>query len=531
MSAFRDYFRDLKRRQRTHLIIASACAAGVSMAATTLLGLSGWFLAGAAIAGAAGGAVMMAFNYLLPSAAIRGLAIARTVLRYFERLSGHTAALRALAELRPWLFARLSRADGAALSRLGRGDVSARLVQDVGQLEGMLVASSNWAAAIGGLAAALILALLLSPLATLIAAAGLGVLILWSFRRQRNGTNGPSPGQVELGALKQGLFDTLPFLPDIAAYRLSERFLSRLSAQEAALRAAREAQSRTEAVPAAATLGLLAVTLILIAVTHVHADMPMLALGLLVTTVAFETAGPLLKALSQRALFAEAEDRAAELGDMPDAVPSARAGKTLRYRGQDYPVGPQTRLLISGASGSGKTRLIEALIGLRPASDVPGLDALPEARFSLSPQDAPVLNGTVGDNMLMALSDEAIAAGTPESLTARVWAALEAAQLKPRVAAMPNGLHQWLGDGGLTLSGGERKRLSLARALLHDADILILDEPTEGLDAATETAVTAAIEAHLAATGQGLILVSHRPGPRRLTPDLRIDVLRIDAPA
>lgn len=57
---------------------------------------------------------------------------------------------------------------------------------------------------------------------------------------------------------------------------------------------------------------------------------------------------------------------------------------------------------------------------------MPGLDALPEARFSLSPQDAPVLNGTVGDNMLMALSDEAIAAGTPESLTARVWAALEA---------------------------------------------------------------------------------------------------------
>ncbi|ADU12602.1 amino acid ABC transporter ATP-binding/permease protein [Asticcacaulis excentricus] len=508
MSAFKAYFADLKRRQRSSLIVASVCAAGVSIAATTLLGLSGWFLAGAAIAGAAGGAVMMAFNYLLPSAAIRGLAIARTVMRYFERLSGHTAAFRALAELRPWLYERVSRTP----LRVSQGEASARLVQDVGQLENALVAQSHWASALGGLIAALFLITLLSPVASIIAAAGIGTLIGLS----RRVVPTPTTGLPELGALKNSMHETLPFLPDIAAYRLSERVMARLTEQEATLLAAREAQARTESLPVGLNLGVLAATLSLIVLTHAHAAMPMLALGLLVTTVAFEATGPLLKAMAQKRLFAEAEARVAELGDVEAVPPAPRTGSVLRFGGQDYDLGPQARLLIRGASGSGKTRLIEALIGLRPMEEVPGLTALPDLRFSLSPQDAPTLNGTIGDNLLMALSPQEIAAETPESLTARVWAALEAAKLKTRVAAMPKGLHQWIGDGGVTLSGGERKRLCLARALLRPAEVLVLDEPTEGLDAVTEAAVTEAVEAHLKRNGQGLILVSHRSGPRRL---------------
>ncbi|UDF04279.1 ATP-binding cassette domain-containing protein [Asticcacaulis sp. AND118] len=522
MSAFKTYFADLKRRHRTQLTVAAICAAGVSIAATTLLGLSGWFLAGAAIAGAAGGAVMMAFNYLLPSAAIRGLAIARTAMRYFERLSAHTAALRALAELRPWLFERVSRSG----LNLSRGETSARLVQDVGQLENALVAQSNWASALGGLMAALVLSLLLSPLATLIAAAGIGALIIWSRRIAPS----QATGLAELGALKQSVHETLPFLPDIAAYRLSERFIDRLAAQEAALRVAREAQARSESLPALFNLTVMAATLALIVATHLRADMPMLALGLLVTTVAFESTGPLLKAMAQKRLFDEAESRVAELGDLPQETPPSRHGSVLRYRGQDYVLNGQTRLRVSGGSGTGKTRLIEALMGLRPVTDAPGLDGLPATTFSLSPQDAPVLNGTIGDNLLMALSPREIAASTPDVLTAQVWAALEAAQLKARVAAMPKGLHQWIGDGGVTLSGGERKRLNLARALLRKADVLVLDEPTEGLDAATEAAVIAAIAAHLDRTGQGLILVSHRPGPRRLATDT-LEVGFLSAPA
>ncbi|MEI9904592.1 MAG: ATP-binding cassette domain-containing protein [Asticcacaulis sp.] len=113
----------------------------------------------------------------------------------------------------------------------------------------------------------------------------------------------------------------------------------------------------------------------------------------------------------------------------------------------------------------------------------------------------------------MALDDATLKASDIEL---RLFAALEDAALAGRVRVLPKGLDTWIGDGGVTLSGGERKRLCLARAYLRDAPVLLLDEPTEGLDLATEAMVVARLEARLARSGQGLVLVSHREGPRRL---------------
>jgi len=104
-----------------------------------------------------------------------------------------------------------------------------------------------------------------------------------------------------------------------------------------------------------------------------------------------------------------------------------------------------------------------------------------------------------------------------------MWDALRDAQLEARVRRMPEGLRTWIGDGGETLSGGERRRLALARAFLRPAPWLMLDEPTEGLDGKTEAAVVAALDRRLARTGQGLLLVSHRAAPLRLCPQ-RLDV-------
>ena len=84
------------------------------------------------------------------------------------------------------------------------------------------------------------------------------------------------------------------------------------------------------------------------------------------------------------------------------------------------------------------------------------------------------------------------------------------------MAALPQGLDSWIGEGGARLSGGERRRLSLARALLRPAPFLVLDEPTEGLDPAAEALVVGRLAARLERTGQGLILISHRPAPLRL---------------
>ncbi|PZQ48493.1 MAG: ABC transporter ATP-binding protein, partial [Phenylobacterium zucineum] len=130
--------------------------------------------------------------------------------------------------------------------------------------------------------------------------------------------------------------------------------------------------------------------------------------------------------------------------------------------------------------------------------------ALPRSTFAWLPQDAGLIAGTVRDNLRLA---------APKATDAQLWDVLEAAALADRIRAAPQGLAAYLGDDGERLSGGERRRLALARAYLRDAPWLLLDEPTEGLDAATEMLVVDRLRERLDRTGQGLVLVSHRAAP------------------
>ena len=101
-------------------------------------------------------------------------------------------------------------------------------------------------------------------------------------------------------------------------------------------------------------------------------------------------------------------------------------------------------------------------------------------------------------------------------VSAALWAVLADAAIDARIRALPDGLDTWIGENGERLSGGERRRIALARAYLRSAPWLLLDEPTESLDAATEAEVVNRLERRLQRTGQGLLLASHRPLPHRL---------------
>ncbi|MFZ0267287.1 ATP-binding cassette domain-containing protein, partial [Caulobacter sp.] len=229
----------------------------------------------------------------------------------------------------------------------------------------------------------------------------------------------------------------------------------------------------------------------------------------------------------------------------------------------DLVLEPGARLVLTGPSGCGKTTVLERFLGLRslksahpgdcrdpdgmalrltpksteflqsatPLRDLgPGIRRDERLRcgeqnietlsprtlrsaFAHAPQDAAMIAGTVRANL-------ALAGAHPDEV---LWEALADAALEARVRALPQGLDTWIGENGERLSGGERRRLSLARALLRDAPWLLLDEPTEGLDAATEALVVERLDARLKRTGQGLILVSHRPAPRALC-DLRLPI-------
>jgi ATP-binding cassette subfamily C protein CydC len=238
----------------------------------------------------------------------------------------------------------------------------------------------------------------------------------------------------------------------------------------------------------------------------------------LAAAMTLEGLGGLAKAYEQEAGADAAATRLdAVLAHAPDAASAQASPNRPSLTFGDLVLEPGSRLVLTGPSGCGKTTVLERLLGLRsPESEecrnerllVGGEDPSTHTRpaFAHAPQDAALIAGTVRANLVLAgvYSDDAL------------WEVLADAALDARVRALPQGLDTWIGENGERLSGGERRRLSLARALLRGAPWLLLDEPTEGLDAATEALVVQRLDARLKRTGQGLVLVSHRPAPRAL---------------
>ena len=501
------YFRALKKTFSGGLFLTSVFAAGVSVAAVMLLGVSGWFLTAAAIAGAAGPAAAQGFNYLLPSALIRTLAIARTVLRYGERYTGHSVALRAMAQLRPALFQRIVAAPPEPSMRLSAGETASRFVADVANLENAMVMQSAPPAAAAGAATAVALAALgdIRTALTLLAFMALGLAVTRFIHRRL--PNVAEVGEAHsLARVRQRFQELMVILPDVRTADPRHDFMAELNALEDRLMAAKTGTLSREAASTAVITALTGICLVLMAMVSAKSNLPGLALSLLAGSMGFESLGALARALGQKDNIAAAHSRVAALYDQdPATPPAAETSGRFMYRGQAFRLDGTLRLGIGGPSGSGKTTLAEALMGLRAIEDLRG-DANADV-FAMSPQDAAVLTGTLRHNLLM---------GDVGATDADLWQALDDAALADRVRSLPKTLDTWIGDAGLALSGGERRRLSLARAYLRKARVLLLDEPTEGLDPATEAVVVDRLEQRLTRTGQGLIVISHRPSPHRL---------------
>ncbi|MFC7378928.1 ATP-binding cassette domain-containing protein [Brevundimonas sp. GCM10030266] len=530
----RDLIADQRRAQRDRLRLAAAAGAVVSVAAVCLLGLSGWFLTGAALAGMAGAAAAHAFNYMMPSAIIRLLAILRTGARYIERVAGHDAALRALARLRPQLFDALAHAPVERALGLSSGEASSRLVQDVDAVQTLFVRrSAPWSLG-AGLASSVALAALASPWTALALGAAVAVTCGGAVLIART-LSAPAGRELQaaMGALKDRLSALEAAAPELKAYGLDGWAVREVAEAGAALDRAQVRLTRAGGWIAAWSAASTALAVMAVAFTVQGAGLPMIALALLAAVMAIESAAGLTGALHLNGRAAEALDRLdAALpterplrGETPASASIALGGLALC---QAPPLAPPLRLGLHGPSGAGKTSLIERLCGLRAAIPdealLGGVDIVriaPEARrelFAYAAQDVRLLDASLRDNLLLA--------GPADD--AALWAALEDARLADRVRADPAGLDMAVGPNGERLSGGERRRLGLARALLRDAPWLVLDEPTEGLDADTEARVLAALDRRLASRKQGLILISHRPAPMDIC-DLRVRVDGMEA--
>lgn len=519
-----------RRAQGGRLRLAALSAALVSGASVALLGLSGWFITGAAIAGAGGFAVVQAFNYLLPAAVIRMLAIVRTGSRYVERVSGHAAALKALARLRPLLFARLAAAPPRRAFSLSSGEASARMIQDVDAIQTVFVRLSGpWGAGAGALAA-IGLALLAGALPALVLAGGIAIAIFGGLLIGRRVADPAGRRvQVAMGLFKDRLSALQAAAPELRAYGLESWAADQVGQAARTLDRRRVADAVAGGWIPVFQAAVMALTVIGVIATSAPASLPLVALATLASVTGLEAAAALTGGLRQNGAAQEALARLAEVLDDP-ARPAIRqlgpamADDAIVIRSAALEIAPPFRLGVIGPSGSGKTRLIETLMGLRPSvADQLRLGGLPledaaldavRARFAYASQDVRLLAGSIADNLRLA---------DPGASNDDLWAALSDACLADRVAALPAGLDTVLSENGDRLSGGERRRLGLARAYLRDAPWLVLDEPTEGLDAATETRVLDGLTHHLSTRRQGLILVSHRSAPTALC-DRVVDV-------
>ena len=505
-----------------------------ALAAIGLMAVSGWFIAAMALAGASGAAI----NYYTPAAAIRALAIVRTGGRYAERTVTHEATLRGLAGLRSWLFRRLIPLAPARLSALRSGDLFARLRADIDALEHFFLAVLVPAAvALLSLTVALLICLFALPAAAaalLLGALSAGVLLpAWM---QRRAASDAAPAVGEAAALRGMLLDAVRGHAELLAWGGVAAHDARIDALSATLDGRRMRVELLQAVTGSAAallaqLTLLAILALGLAAVHRGGLAPALLVMLsLLSLTSFETVAPLAEALAQWRATRAAAERVFELADVSPAfiepetsapLPAAPAiafeNAHLRYAedapwalaGVDLALAPGSRVAVVGPSGAGKSSLLAALLkfhplqkgcvrfGGQPVDALQG-DAL-RRHIAVIAQQTVLFNVSLRDNLLLA---------APEADPARIERAIRVAQLDAFVASLPQGHDTILGEGGSLVSGGEARRIAIARALLQEAPVLVLDEPTEGLDARTARDLYAALDA--ASRNRTLLLITHR---------------------
>jgi len=517
---------------------------GLVLAATTvlanfgLLALAGWFLAGAGLVGVAGFAAQNAFDFFLPAAGVRFFATLRVLARYAGRIVDHEATLRGVAGLRSFLFAALEPLAPAGLGGERSADLLARLVADIERLGDVYLRVVAPCAV--AMATALVMAATLAffaPLAGLVLLAGLalaGVALPLA-----SNLLGASPSREAVAiqnAMRADLVDSVQGLADLLTCNAAPRMRTRIGAANDRLLGHQKRLAAIAGLGAgaslligSATMGAVLVIGIRLAALHrlAASDIPLLALGAL---AAFEAVAPLPQAFqmlggvqeSARRLF-EIADRPAPVAEPPASPPRPRRldialeGLRLRYApgarpaldGLDLAIAEGECVTILGRSGAGKTSLLHLLLrfaeyeagsarlGGIELNTIRGDDV--RSLFSVVAQRTQLFAGTIRENLLLA---------RPDAEEQRLWAALEAAELARFVRGLPQRLDAPVGEAAARLSGGEARRLSIARATLRDAPLLLLDEPTEGLDSITAAALRRDL-ARLAA-GRTVIAVTHR---------------------
>lgn len=536
MSAPRiDSLKQVFTRHRGRLVLTVLLLWTTMLAGTALLGLSGGFLTAAALAGAAG--LGSGFNFFSPSAGIRGLTMARIASRYFEKLVGHDVTLRIARDLRVWFFRRALPLAPARLAGVRTGELLARLMSDIGEVDGLLVRAIGPLLALGGISLVGVIAagIIHPPAAVLLGVLALVIGAGVPWLTVRGAGDQERDRALHRAQLRAQSFEGLEGAADLTALQAREHWNLRVLVAAKQLKS-RDRRRRWRLIGGnalhgvCAAAGLVAMLWLALRGFERGAIDAALAAGLVFLTVAllelWAAIGLAWQSwLSGRVAAVRLEqivDQPAGVAEPVNPVPVPAEPATLRVEhvafrwpgqeralldGLQLQLRPGDRIAIQGDSGCGKTTLSSLLLRLwDPDAGYVRYGGVDIRQFAQAdwhrqvawlPQNAPVFAGSVADNLRL---------GDPQATDAQLWQVLADVRLQGW-AEQIGGLQAWVGENGATMSAGQARRLALARALLRGSPILLLDEPTEGLDVDTAHALLHDMVAALGS--RSLVMITH----------------------
>ncbi|SBT15517.1 heme ABC transporter ATP-binding protein/permease CydC [Vibrio celticus] len=498
-----------------------------------LLTLSGWFISASAVAGLT--IARETFNYMLPGGGVRGLAMSRTAGRWGERVVSHNATFKLLTDLRIFFFKKLAPLIPGRISNLRDADLLNRLVADVDAMDHVYLrlVSPVTVGVFGIFFLTLFLMWFDSSLGLILGSILLIMLLVWPVLFYKLGKRNGGELTQNKADLRVTTLDWIEGYSELTLFGAEERYRNAILETQRKLMANQFVNANLTGMASAALMlfnGLTLVLMLWLAADGVggNAPDPFIALMAFATMASFELLMPIAGAFQHlgqtlssarrlnEVILSEPEVQFAEEKlDINKPLDITFSNVTFNYpdsernvlNAVDLTIPATHKVAIVGQTGSGKSTLIQLLTRYwdpkKGYISIAGIELTQwnesQLRESISvvSQRVDILNGTLRDNLLIA---------KPEATDDHLANILKDVGLEKLLEN--NALDSWLGDGGRQLSGGEKRRIGIARAILHDAPILLLDEPTEGLDKQTEQSIMALFEKHF--EGKTVIFITHR---------------------
>ncbi len=515
------------------LTLGMILALATLFASIGLLTLSGWFLSAAAVAALS--IARETFNYMLPGAFVRGFAMGRTAGRWGERVVSHNATFKLLTDLRIFFFAKLAPLIPGKVTGIRDADLLNRLIADIDAMDHVYLRliSPIVVGTLGIAGLTLFICWFDMTIGLTLGAILLVMLLSWPLLFYKLGKGNGQAFTENKAKLRIAMLDWLQGHTELTLFGAEPRYRDAILSAQKKLLDNQYINAHFGGLAQALLLlvnGLTLAFIIWLSADGVagHPPDPFIAMMAFATMASFELLMPIAGAFQY---LGQTLTSARRLNQVILSEPEVQFANTPTQHSGEYHIDfkqvafaysdakapvlkninlaikAKQQVAILGQTGSGKSTLLQLLtrywdpqqgdILIAGAPLKQWSESQLRQAVSVVSQRVDILNGTLRDNLLMA---------QPEADDATLNATLHSVGLDKLLSAP--GLDAWLGDGGRQLSGGEKRRIGIARALLHNAPILLLDEPTEGLDKQTEQQIMALFQQHF--VDKTVLFITHR---------------------